>query len=308
MCIYGNCHTMIISDMLSNDSDFLSKYAIYQIPPIQKINDKTFFDSPCFSCFDVFIHQSIREENQYGKEYSSKAIIKKLKKDCKVIAVPNLFHMPKFLFPQCNYDKTTLQWRKGNTVFFRDNIIDKGLVYSSSIKKNFRYYQSQTIISEEDVKKSFLTFKEKLLSREKDWDIKVSDYIMNNFQTKQLFYDPSHPTNEYLEYIVLELKELLLGIKYKRVLWDKEKIQKLDVTEMPVLDTVRNALGITYSADTLRNSANGGRIISSEMDTKEYIHQYILLSWRNTDLNIFSRAGLFIRFVLVRINQKLRKK
>ncbi len=55
----------------------------------------------------------------YGEEYSSKNIIKQLKPDCKIIAIPNVYQLPVCFFPQ--YYKKGEEFRdKINTIFFRD--------------------------------------------------------------------------------------------------------------------------------------------------------------------------------------------
>ena len=68
VCIYGNCHTMIVSDILSNDKDFLSDYVIYPIPPIQSISDAGFFEHECFSACDVFILMRQEDSDFYKSE------------------------------------------------------------------------------------------------------------------------------------------------------------------------------------------------------------------------------------------------
>ena len=205
--------------------------------------------------------------------------------------------------PQCDYDKTPLQWRKGNTVFFRDTIIDEGLRKHFSNKEIYDYYCSQDLYTQSDITEKLEVFKEKLKTREKDWDVKVYDYIMNSYQKTQLFYDPSHPTNELMEYIVCEIKRILLGENFARTAWDTDKIQKLDITEMPVPSIVRNTLNINYPIKNLRESSYSRKVRRSIMDLQEYINQYVLLSWRNDELNFWIRASLFVKFMFVKVLQ-----
>ena len=99
--VYGNCHTDSIKDTLCKSRGFSEKYGIYPMPPVQEIKRmKIDIKSIPLESADVFIHQCIWEKNFYGIEFSSSSLIKRLHPNCRIIGIPNLYRMPKFLFPQ----------------------------------------------------------------------------------------------------------------------------------------------------------------------------------------------------------------
>ena len=99
--VYGNCHTGPIKDALRKSKEFTDNYGIYPMPPVQDIKQAGInLNVFPLERADVFIHQCIWEKNFYGMEYASENLIKRLEKGCKVIGIPNLYRMPKFLYPQ----------------------------------------------------------------------------------------------------------------------------------------------------------------------------------------------------------------
>lgn len=120
--VYGNCHTSVIIEILNQCRLFNENFEICPIKPVHMIKDPTYFKMKIFSECDIFIHQAIRKNNRYGKEFASEEIIKNLKTGCKVISIPNVYHLPTCFFPQY-YEGIELRVNHGKvTVFFRDLI------------------------------------------------------------------------------------------------------------------------------------------------------------------------------------------
>ena len=126
--IYGNCHVTPVKCALKKNRWFSAQYGFYPIPEIWRISmqeegiDRYF--SRAFDKCALFIHQSIWNKNIYGLKYSSEYLIKKLKAECKIISMPNVYRAPRFLFPQMSsYDGIVLH--EGRNYFpFRDDFID----------------------------------------------------------------------------------------------------------------------------------------------------------------------------------------
>ena len=116
--IYGNCHTVPIKEGLCLSKKFNSEYGFYpfrQIQNIRRMEGKDLSSCSIENC-DLFIHQCIRKNNTYGEIYSSEYLINRLKKNCTVIGIPNVYRMPKFLYPQVNYDIENVKIPSGNNV------------------------------------------------------------------------------------------------------------------------------------------------------------------------------------------------
>lgn len=297
--VYGNCHTTAIINVLNNNPSFCERYVIHPIPPIQNITDTGFFSKENFGDCDVFIHQSIQLNNRYGKEFASNNILKLLKPECKVIAIPNVYHLPMCFFPQ--YEEATplreVRGRKA-THFFRDAIIDEGYTQNNSVAEIAEKYQREDLYDADEIKEEFRKFIEKVRMREKDWNIKISDFINENFQKRQLFYDPNHPTNFLLEYIAYKLLSELLGneeLKFEDV--EGSCKTRMDSFEMPICECVKRALDLQYggqNASELRVTGIKERI--EKMYLKEYINQYISREWTNSDLSLWLRIKSFLKW------------
>jgi hypothetical protein len=135
----------------------------------------------------------------------------------------------------------------------------------------------------------FHDFIAKVKKREKDWDIPVSNYILNNFQKQKLFFDPNHPTNYFFAYVVWKLLEIM-GISYKLEKLYNGGVRELDTFEMPMCQSVKNHFGMTFAENELRKT--GAKVKSGKMMLENYIDQYCSLEWQNkiapTDLRVKS--------------------
>lgn len=295
--IYGNCHTTVIKDMLRLVDEFNKEYEIVDIMPIQNIKDPEYLNSISFLSCDVFVHQSIRVNNRYGEEYASENIIAKLKPECQVIAIPNVYHMPLCFFPNYSSEPEFL-YRNGATNFFRDKIIDGLYKENAKINEIIKAYRDPNIFNKNQLWEQYNKFMEKLRLREKQWDIKVSEFIDSNKSEHQLFYDPNHPTNFFLAYITRKLLEIL-GISYINVDLESNEISRLDLYEMPICESVKKCFSMVYQEKEIR--ITGNKVKHKKMFLEEYIRQYTAMEWQNQSLNFVLRLKSKIRWIAYKI-------
>jgi len=98
--MYGNCHAAAIKEYLERHKRFAAEYGFYPFPSICDIKKfKGEYHSILQKC-DLFLHQAIRKKNKYGEEYSSENMLWHLNGNCEIVAIPNLYGRPKYLFPQ----------------------------------------------------------------------------------------------------------------------------------------------------------------------------------------------------------------
>lgn len=290
--IYGNCHTSRIIIYLQNCKEFNSLYEIIPIPPIQVIykDQNVVLDELPFDKCDIFIHQSIRENNRYGKEFSSIEIIKRLKSNCQIISIPNLYHMPMYMFPQYVEKKEFVF--KDTTCFFRDKILDDIYARNGTLKEAVQIYCNTNLYSDMYLETLWLAFLEKVKKRELEWDIKISDYLLEN-QNKHLFYDPNHPTNMLLDHISDCLLEKL-GIE--KATFIKHNLNfNLDAYEMPLCQSVVKYFQINRKPSVIRHS--GKKIYAEKMVLKKYILQYWSLEWQNEELTSVQRDRSYCTYL-----------
>lgn len=267
--VYGNCHTGPIIEMLRYNRFFAKDYGIYPLLQIQEIRQRDGINdlmNHALQYCDLFIHQCIFEKNIYGDEYSSQNLIRFLPNKCIVIGIPNLYRMPLFLYPQMpGYDNQIMH--EGYNYFpFRDTFIDNNQSQTDLwIAKNI---ESEDIYKKDIILEGQELFWEKLLNRENDWDITISDYIKENFRNEQTFFDPNHPTNKVLNEIS---RRILLALnmdddcRYDRV-------DSLDSFELPIYGCVRRALGLEFMQMQLRKT--GRKLKANRMGLEEYVHEY----------------------------------
>lgn len=301
--VYGNCHTESIIGLLKSVPEFNSQYEIIPTLAIQNIKDPKYLKGKCFTECDLFIHQSIWTKNRYGEEYASIKLIERLKPDCKIIAIPNVYHLPLCFFP--NYSSKPEFTNRMTTVFFRDEIIDKLILNHASPQSILYEYNKDNLFPADQLKQAFQIFMRKIEKREADWDIKVRDFIINNYTTHKLFHDPNHPTNYFFAYVVWKLLEII-DIKYNFDLLLNVDIRELDSFEMPICNSVKKHFNMTFENKEMRITGNKVRR-NRKFDLSEYIKQYISMEWQNEDLPFFLRIGYFIRWVGYKILSKLSK-
>lgn len=298
--IYGNCHTEAISDYLMLCPEFCEQYALYRIRPIHTIENSTYFNHPIFKHCDIFIHQSIRLKNRYGEAFASENVIKFLKPECKIISIPNVYQLPECFFPQY-LRGNELKSRSGTTLFFRDSILDSYARKGIKWKKAYKLYITEKHFESNDLNKALNDFFEKVELREKDWDIKCLDYIKKNFKQFQLFYDPNHPTEQFIYYLAEEILKFL-DIKFDSTL-RFAKVRSLSTYEMPILPEVKSYHGMTFEYKTMRLAGN--KIKSSDMDIRSYVAQYLSCAWQIDGVSFQYRIMAICNFLILKVGDKL---
>ncbi len=302
--IYGNCHTETMIAMLNTVPAFRERYEVLPCLPIQNIKDPKYLKSAPFKECDIFIHQSIWIKNRYGPEYASENIIKNLKEGCEVIAIPNVYHLPLFLFP--NYSpKPEFVFRRGNTCFYRDSVIDPLCRRRASLKDIEKRYLSEQLFDTAKLDEAYDKFISTVCMREKEWDIKVSGFIVDNFRTHQLFFDPNHPTNFFFAYVVCKLLEIL-GIEYSEEALRRSGVKKLDTSEMPVCPAVRKHFKLSYEEGELRTT--GAKVGKARMDIKEYIRQYVSMEWQEKENPLAVRVKSWLMWGRYKLSDRLKWK
>lgn len=274
-------------------------HIIYPIKPIHTIDDPKYFALPVFKYCDVFIHQSIRKGNRYGEEYSSEKIIARLDNNCQIIGIPNVYRLPTCVFPQYNKNDE-LKNRHGQSVFFRDCVLDEAAEYGLSFKKAFEDYWNNRHFSGRDLDEGLTAFFAKVDEREKDWDIKCLAFIKQNYKQKQLFYDPNHPTNEFLFYVATQLLKYM-GIRTEGLTLQRLRLDILSGFEMPILPEVKEHYGMEfpYENEIRKNSDNKVRL--GKMNIQSYIKQYLALSWQNPKVCLLRKIFLYVTYLFMKL-------
>lgn len=275
--VNANCYGIIIMGYLQKSKSFMQKYCIWEVPPICH-NERHCLPEEIMEICDLYIHQDIRADNTFGFQLSDEYVIPRLKEGCLKITIPNMVGMGNWCFPWC----TGLDHVKdfGNTyaqMFWRDKLIDEAYAHCSTVAEIMeymdKYCDDNYLKIEKQINQLFEKFWEKLKSREQGWDMKVSDYIKENYLSEKIFIDVDHPSGAIMELICKQLGNLL-GIND---IEDKEIRYLLDGTEAFTPEIVKKVLGIRFEEKYVREEKifRLKYLTDVPMDRYEYIRQYI---------------------------------
>lgn len=272
--VNANCYREVICRYLNSSRQFQEKYYIYYTKPVFEAGQEGLREDVLCQC-DLFIHQDIREDNLYGYRVSDKYARTLLKGDCVDVTIPNMVGMGQAFFIQNCNSKYVKNIHEGiNLPFgmfpYGDSIIDKMLENGRSSKEILDYFKSGTAFDKEEIIENFTNVIAKFREREKNWDIKIIDYIMENYKTRKVFYDAKHPTNLVMYQIAIKLLDYI-GIEGD----DISCPINLGGYETPIYPEVKEVLGLNYGGTDEILRTDSFCKLTDYMDIDEYVRQYI---------------------------------
>lgn len=267
--LHGNCHMDVIKSFLLSSQKFKDSYCVYPNLLIQNIEEKC-LDEEVLQNLDLFIHQDIRSDNRFGYKLSDAYILPKLKENCLQITVPNLFGMGGVIFPQSVFFNKYNHVLAGNREGFfphADIVIDKAVREGKGIQEILEQIKGEAF-SREEILNHFHAGMEKIAERELNWDIKIYDFIMDNYKKVKLFFNIGHPTNTVI-------KEISLGILKMLEISDEISCSNYDMDyyEEPVYDCVKKELGLEWQESEIRK--RGAKMEDHKMTIEEYVKEYL---------------------------------
>lgn len=184
--------------------------------------------------------------------------------------VPNLSKFGHAFFP---YVKDKPIERNHGPVFWGNALIETYYKQGMNYEEIAERMLDNNLYDDELIQKYFKMDIEKLEEREKKWDIIISDYILQNYQKFQLFYDQTHPVNSLLEEIGKRIL-IYLGFNLKH---DISLEQYFVNEEIPILPSVKKALGMNWEdRGKMRvKDRDSYALVSAGMDIKEYVKEFI---------------------------------
>jgi len=276
--IYGNCHTEIIEEYLSEYKSFSDKICFYPMPKTHKSNIMN-FNSTSISFLkhcDLCIYQGFQDD-AYGKDLVVKYILSILKKDCDFIKITNVHGHAEAFFPQ-----TITNVGKGQDLFpYGDKNIDKLINEKKSVTEIISILKEDNIYTKKQVMDNLNYQIESLIQRQEGCDIKIVDYIEQNYTKKRLFDDLYHPTNFLLkEFARRILKQLNI---YTDEFENVEIEKNLNTYKLPIYPCVAKHLNLEYKSDTGRlpyynftgEKLYPGETYGKELAFDDYIREYI---------------------------------
>ncbi len=268
--LHGNCHITRIREML-NDS-LKSQFFIYDIPLIY-LNKGKEIESDILANADIFIHQDIQKENQYGYKLSDEFVLMHLNPQCKEIGLPNLFGIGRAFFPQSIMGNANNRiYKAGIGLFpYKDIVAEKMCEYESKDITVTKITQTaEELFDEKYIADNFDKYMNSLYERESCCHVKMSDYIKMNYQQKRLFWDAGHPTGEVIKEICRQIINIL---QINVELEDMPKHLEMDTYQTPVYENVKSVLGLNWQDETMRVYSDNK--LAEKMDVEEYVKEYL---------------------------------
>lgn len=275
--LHGNCHMAIIKKFLLSSSVFTDRYAIYPYPLLVSETKEFRTEPEIFQHIDIWIHQDIRKNNQFGYKVSDDYIRSYIRSETREIVIPHLYGIGKMLFPQSIAlagNEAINDGLDGDGLFLHgDKVIEEAISRDMNIDEIIAYCKSDRAMNEEDIRDNFHKGMAKLKEREKFWDIPIYDFVEDNYQKEKLFYDDGHPTNIIMKKIVEEILK-------KLQIFDPEIHcdSRMDLNEKCVYPVVKKVLGLQWDDKEIRIT---GKKLAQHMDFEEYISEYCW--WRHGD-------------------------
>lgn len=271
--IIGNCYVNPIVKYLESNVHFREEYFFYHKISLVDRAIEYELDQAVLENSQLCLYQDLKEDNPYGIAFSRRNIESFLLEQCKRIVFPNLVGMGKMLFIQgsVNDERNIGYGQKYGLFPYRDEVIDGLVNKGMGTEEVIKYIREKNFYTKNEIEQNFDIVVEKFVQREKNWDIKIIDYILETYKEEPAFYDVKHPSDKIMRKISVDILRML-GIDECDFLVEKEE---LSAYEMPVYKEVAEALDLKYWKQDAEIRQNSFQKLSPGMDWKEYVREYI---------------------------------
>lgn len=207
--VFGNCQRNAIIRYLMQSKSFKENYAIINTPAVHMCSRDGLSKEAVSAC-DLFIYQKVGEG--YGKYLSTNHILSGLKDSCKKISIPNTFfkgYHPEFINNPVPRPNPRYGVHPGGKFPYGDKNIIKLLNNGKSKKEIIKALSEEGFYSYAFLKKNLEDTLNELAAREEDLDVKVTDFIRNNYRDKYLFYTVNHPGDYVSRFVSMAILKML---------------------------------------------------------------------------------------------------
>ncbi len=206
---WGNCQTHTLRNMLSCNEEFKSKYITCETPRLWIKKDENdwelFFESGILHLADYFFMQNVSLYNRFGYRMSSEYVLSQLSEQCKVITITNLHFMG--YFPQLHHShneidiyRGKIEWSGGINCIEKEvtKLICEGAEIKSS-EEIVELISREDYFNRETLKQNIEAELRDFELREESIEIKMGDFLRQNYDKFLMFVTDMHPTRRVLE-------------------------------------------------------------------------------------------------------------
>jgi len=155
----------------------------------------------------------------------------------------------------------------------KDIVIDKLISDGMSVEEIQNYIKHRLVFSKEEVVENFNYIIEKFKLREKNCDVKITDFILENYKNYQMFYDLYHASAKVISEMTRRIL-IELGIENTKL---SEQEFEYSGGEMPIYKDIAKALNLKYWSEDGEIRKKSYRKYTDVMNLDEYIKEYIFL-------------------------------
>ena len=172
--VNANCHGPAVINYLQLSPTFCKVYMVYPVPEIHLNNE---IPHNLLKNADVYIHQDIRENNSISYKLSDAYICPQLKPNAISICIPNFVGMGTWMFPSLGGLDRVMHTLTGPWyILYRDYVLDEAVNKCESLDEYRAFWINYKFDSTEH-ERNFDECMNKLSQREKNWDIKIYEFI-----------------------------------------------------------------------------------------------------------------------------------
>jgi hypothetical protein len=205
--VYGNCQARVLASVLNSSKIFKSQFEYLDVKAVHKMTPK---DLECtinevLPQLDLLIFQPVSEKYQNNERYSTNYLLQKLKSDAMSISFPSCYFSgynpelkrTKLIKEGVNKDEFNYHDKNLIKYFLSEKIADSEYIIFGDdfYSKEFSCQAVEESIKE--LEKRELS----IFGSERQIDIKVSQFIRDNYQKERLFYTFNHPSKALFIYL-----------------------------------------------------------------------------------------------------------
>ena len=229
VCFIGTCQIKAIADILSQHSEFAQKYTIKNIIEVHKATDESIEKMFKDENMQLFICQPISTNYRKGI-ISTKRLLENF--NSKIIMIPFIYFDGYFPAISYLYDEEGKKIEKYGLNYFDKNVlahvlenvnfnkVENYLVENHNMDEilekvenklnSVNYYGKNFCLRHVEASLKRLEIREMYpYDYPKPVDVKISDYIRENYINKRLFYTMNHPTDDILYETTNRIMKLL---------------------------------------------------------------------------------------------------
>lgn len=268
--VVGNCQTPTIRKILLSSRQFCSQYLMAVVPEIFALTEKDkdilknniYFLEKC----SLLITQPISENNSFFPLYATNVLKSYVQTKGRVLVIPVLYF--DLYFPQTVHQERHNILLEGHLHAFpyADCILNE-LAQRYSVQEVAEIVHMDNLFSKQFLEWFTQTRIVEYLHREQTCDVKIYDFILQNFRREQLFHSKNHPNRTVLTEFGRRILETL-GIEDCRA--EQLHIEEIDTWQEIIYPSVASFYALRFHKNLYKE-----RLWEEECELTEWIRGYI---------------------------------